>query len=240
MSGFTKCFRPVSNFPTDYTGCLVWIKADSGVDFTIPTKKVSAWEDQSGNNNNFSAGVSAKQPLRYGYDGANDKAYINFKVNQTMISSSNATLDADFTIFTVAKSASIANAIRPYFSYHTVREKFIVGSRSGITYVGLEDASGHTFAGGSGSATNYHLVRVDLKGSTGDVNVQRNNDSIISSTIASWDGVDFDSQKYEIGGFSTDYLEDGNVEEVIVFNRVLTNNEIQDIKGYLNTKYKIY
>ena len=240
MSGFTKCFRPVSNFPTDYTGCLVWIKADSGVDFTIPTKKVSAWADQSGNNNNFSADVLAKQPFRYGYDGANDKAYINFKQNLKMISNSNATLDADFTIFTVAKSTSIALAKRPYFSYYSTREKFFIGSKSGLTYVQLEDSNGHTFAGGTGAATDYHLVRVDLKGSTGDVNIQRNNDSIISSTIASWDGVDFDNQKYNIGGFDVDFLEDGNVEEVIVFNRVLTNKEIQDIKGYLNTKYKIY
>ena len=61
MSGFTKCFRPVSNYPTDYDGCLLWLKADSGVDFSIPSKKVSAWDDQSGNNNDFS--VSRYVPL---------------------------------------------------------------------------------------------------------------------------------------------------------------------------------
>ena len=92
----------------------------------------------------------------------------------------------------------------------------------------------------SGSTTDYSIIRADLDGSTGNVNVQRNNDSITSSTIASWSGVSFNSSKYFVGSFSTDFLDDGNVEEVIVFNRVLTDNEMEDIKGYLNTKYKIY
>lgn len=239
MSGFTKCFRPVSNYPTDYSGCLLWLKADSGVNFSIPTKQVSAWDDQSGNNGDFSVSGSIKQPFRYGYDGANDKAYINFKGNKSIPSNSNATLGADFTIFTVAKSP--VDLTRPYFSYYSTREKFIIGGRNGNTYVALEDDAAHTFVGGgSGSTTDYSIIRADLDGSTGNVNVQRNNDSITSSTIASWSGVSFNSSKYFVGSFSTDFLDDGNVEEVIVFNRVLTDNEMEDIKGYLNTKYKIY
>ena len=239
MSGFTKCFRPVSNYPTDYDGCLLWLKADSGVDFSIPSKKVSAWDDQSGNNNDFSVSLTSKQPYRYGYDGANDKAYINFKDDKKIQSDSFATLGSDFTIFTVAKST--VDLLRPYFSYHTVREKFVIGGRNGNTYVELEDDDGNTWnGGGSGSTTNYSIIRADLDGSTGDVNVQRNNDSITSATIASWSGVDFNETNYIIGNYNTDYLDDGNVEEVIVFNRVLTDNEIKDIKGYLNTKYKIY
>ena len=80
MSGFTKCFRPVSSYPTNINGdnLVLWLKAESGVTFDIPTKKVSIWADQSGNSNNISQSISTAQPLRYGYDGANDKSYINF------------------------------------------------------------------------------------------------------------------------------------------------------------------
>ena len=38
MSAFTKCFRPVSNYPSDYSDLVVWLKSDSGVTFDIPTR----------------------------------------------------------------------------------------------------------------------------------------------------------------------------------------------------------
>ena len=46
MSAFTKCFRPVSNYPSDYSDLKVWLKADSGATFDIASKRVSAWADQ--------------------------------------------------------------------------------------------------------------------------------------------------------------------------------------------------
>lgn len=76
MSAFTKCFRPVSKYPSDYSDLVIWLKADSGVTFDIPTQRVSAWADQSGNSNNVLQATTANQPLRYGYDGADDKSYL--------------------------------------------------------------------------------------------------------------------------------------------------------------------
>lgn len=78
ISAFTKCFRPVSNYPSDFANLVVWLKADSGTTFDISTKKVSAWTDQSGNSNSVAQATAANQPTWVGYDGINDKAYINF------------------------------------------------------------------------------------------------------------------------------------------------------------------
>jgi len=248
MSAFTKCFRPVSNYPTDYSGCVLWLKADSGIDFSIPTKQVSAWADQSGNNNDFSQSTSSSQPYRYGYDGANDKAYINFNSNNKIYSNSASTLDADFTIFTVAKTNTPIPAVdlEPYFTYHaTTREKFFIGGKGSKTHVYLEDGNSHsdTIKGNLNDTADYNIIRVDLDGSTGVVNVQRNNDSIISETISGWDGVEFDNTVFGVGvydeGNQVSYLK-GNIEEVIVYDRVLTDIEIADVRGYLNLKYKIY
>ena len=69
MSGFTKCFRPVSHYPSDFANLAVWLKADSGSTFDIATKKVSAWADQSGNGNNVAQATAANQPTWVGYDG---------------------------------------------------------------------------------------------------------------------------------------------------------------------------
>ena len=77
---FTKCFRPVSSYPSNINAdnLLVWLRADSGLTFDIATKKVSLWADQSGNDNHIGQSVSGLQPLRYSYDGASDKSRIEF------------------------------------------------------------------------------------------------------------------------------------------------------------------
>ena len=91
MSGFTKCFRPTSHYPTDFSDLVIWLKADSGATFDIPTKRVSAWDDQSGEGNRVTQGTTANQPLRHGYDGANDKTYFSFDgTNDSFVSSANA------------------------------------------------------------------------------------------------------------------------------------------------------
>ena len=77
---FTKCFRPVSSYPSNINAdnLLVWLRADSGLTFDIATKKVSLWADQSGNGNDIGQSTSGFQPLRYSYDGASDKSRIEF------------------------------------------------------------------------------------------------------------------------------------------------------------------
>jgi hypothetical protein len=43
-----------------------------------------------------------------------------------------------------------------------------------------------------------------------------------------------------VGSYSGGQLLDGNVSELIVYNRALSDSEIDDVRGYLNLKYKIY
>lgn len=239
MSAFTKCFRPVSNYPTDYSGCVLWLKADSGVDFSIPTKKVTTWDDQSSSSNDFRQITTSVQPLRYGYDGANDKSYINFSNSSYMVSKDIAELTGDFTIFAVGKISHLTS-LQPFLTYFDSSEKIVVGHRNGDAYVELDDGDGHTYTNSMSATTDYNIVKVDLKGSTGEVNMQVNNNAAASSTILAWNGVNFDSTNYKVGVLDTSYLDNANLEEVIVYDRVLTDIEIADVRGYLNLKYKIY
>jgi hypothetical protein len=51
----------------------------------------------------------------------------------------------------------------------------------------------------------------------------------------------FDIQKFHIGSFDGTVRHlDGEVQEVIIYNRALSDSEIADVRGYLNLKYKIY
>jgi len=239
MSAFTKCFRPVSNYPTDYSGCVLWLKADSGVDFSIPTKKVTTWDDQSSSSNDFRQITTSVQPLRYGYDGANDKSYINFSNSSYMVSKDVAGLGGDFTIFAVGKITHLTS-LQPLFTYLHSSEKIVVGYRNGDAYVELEDGAGHTYVNAMSATTDYNIIKVDLKSSTGKVNMQVNNNAAASSTVSGWTDLDFNEANYKVGVIDTSYLDNANLEEVIVYDRVLTDIEISDVRGYLNLKYKIY
>jgi hypothetical protein len=119
-------------------------------------------------------------------------------------------------------------------------EKIVVGYRNGDAYVELEDGDSHTYTNAMSATTDYNIIKVDLKGSTGKVNMQVNNNAVASSTISAWTDIDFNKTNYKVGVLNTSYLDNANLEEVIVYDRVLTDIEIADVRGYLNLKYKIY
>jgi len=50
----------------------------------------------------------------------------------------------------------------------------------------------------------------------------------------------FNTAKFDIGSLNESQFLNGQLQEVIIYNRALSNTEISDVKGYLNLKYKIY
>lgn len=102
----SKCFRPVSTNPNQISNLAVWLSADSNVTFKTATKRISNVGDRSGNNNNVSQSVSDLQPLRYTYNGANDKTRMEFDgTNDVLVSDSNSPIsNSEFTAFTVAQA----------------------------------------------------------------------------------------------------------------------------------------
>ena len=242
MSAFTMCFRPVSNYPSDFADLVVWLRADSGVTFDIPTKRVSAWADGSGNNNDVAQSTKASQPLRNGYDGANDKAYIGFDgIHDSMLSNVNCPISNNsYTIFTVAKQNIGAPGRVAVFNYELGNIIVRVGfsDNKHLSYV----ASGGKLAFyAAGDAFEYAIVKSSFNGSTSTLSTTINQGLSSDTQIAGWDETTtFNESKFDLG--KTDALDfaDANIEEIIVYNRALSNSEEADIKGYLNLKYKIY
>jgi len=241
MSAFTKCFRPVSNYPSDYSDLAVWLRADSGVTFDIPTKKVSAWADKSGQNNNVSQVISSKQPLRHGYGGINDKAYIGFDgTDDDFTSNGFSPIGTDFTIFEVSKIDGATNCI---FGYQRIGASIYFGSNNDQLYASVSD--------GSQSITTKTLVN---NSSTNHIGIfKKNNISInleyydsTNTILKNFSNLGFDNtttfnlNPFTIGSNNSSQFLDGNISEVIVYNRALSNNEIADVRSYLNLKYKIY
>jgi len=240
MSAFTKCFRPVSNYPSDYSDLVVWLKSDSGATFDIASKRVSAWADQSGNSNDVAQSTAANQPLRYGYDGANDKAYFAFDGTNDIITSDNncPLTDGSFTIFTVAKQNTEDADAFSVFSYKRSSVEINIGFKDNKHYTYLTDGLSTAYFNGEDSSE-YAIVRAKFNKS-GRLTSAINNGGESSSIATGWDdSTTFDGEIFNVGGDGSAYISN-NIEEVIVYNRELTDDEVEGVKGYLNLKYKIY
>ena len=245
MSAFSKCFRPVSIYPSDYANVLTWLRADSGLTFDIPTKQVSAWADQSGNNNDVSQSTKSKQALRYGYDGANDKARIEFNgTSNYFVSDGNCPITRDFTMFFVAQVNQDATENADYFSFVNGQKEITIGSTNNQFRALFSDANGNgqnlTLSGSDTS--NYHIAVVHFHNKK--MHLEFNNTLSSHVQESSFDhNTTFNDATYTLGykltENATHYL-DGNLQEFIIYDHELTETEITDIKSYLNNKYKIY
>jgi hypothetical protein len=249
MSGFTKCFRPVSAYPSDISDLVIWYKADSGATFDTPTKALSELTDQTPSSTSFvSQSTKSKQPLRYGYDGANDKTYIKFDgTNDSLTSNIHSPITTEFTAFYVGKVVASNTETGIYLGYMYDSSIVKLGSNSNKIYSMIIDFMGNELEIliDDTDTSVYHIGMYRLEGQTLRVDYDSlGNSQSDSTTNSSYNTSNtFDRATFDIGfidsGDNSDYL-NGNFEELIVFNKKLNDTEIADVKRYLNDKYNIY
>jgi len=254
---FSKCFRPQSSYPSDLAGLNSWYKADSELTFSIPTKKVSSWNDLSTDPSspmNVSQANSSKQGLRYTYDGANDKTRIAFNgTTDFFTSNSNSTIGTEFTMFFVAKVDISATETSRYFYYSNGQSLLSVGSDGNQLTASFSDASGNSGTvtlSASYKTSNYHIAMVKLENKR--LYLEYNNAATDSVQVANYDNTHtFSAAPFKIGSTGQaasappvpadyyNYLK-GSMQEVIIYNSSLANYSAGQIKSYLNKKYNIY
>ena len=185
--------------------------------------------------------TAANQPLRHGYDGANDKSYFAFDgTNDIMPSKNNCPLaDGNFTIFTVAKQNTVNADAFSVFSYKRLDIEINVGFKDNKHYTFVKDAL-KTAQFNSQDSSEYAIVRASFDKSGGRLKSAVNNGAESTSNAAGWDAATtFNGAVFNIGSDGSSYISN-NIEEVIVYNRELTDDEVEAVKDYLNLKYKIY
>jgi len=253
---FSKCFTPVSNYPNQISGLTSWLRADSNVTFSIPTKKVSAVGDGSENTNGVAQTDKELQPLRYTYGGGVlDKTMFTFD-SDALVSDNNfvTTGQDDFSIFEVSKINAVSNAVFGY--YNLADESYIeMGTNAAGNYeVSVSDGTTTLLRKTATVDTGkYHIaslrktskyIYLDYYDSTSSVVLSSGNPAFIGTTS-------FEQDKFRVGctqttdglippaAINTRYL-DGDFQEVIIYNRKLTDAETAQVVDYLNKKYKIY
>ena len=255
---FSKCFAPVSNYPNQISGLTSWLRADSNVTFSIPTKKVSVIGDGSGNSNGVTQADKELQPLRYSYGGGTlDKTMLTFD-SDSLVSDNNFTTDGtaaqEFTIFEVSKINAVSQSVFGYFELST-GAYIEMGLSSTGHYTGSV-SDGTTLltksAGGIGVGK-YHIGCLRKQNKSIFVDYT---DAAASSNLTDYESAfslatSFENEKFRIGctqesdglippaAINTRFL-GGNFQEVIIYDRKLSDSEMAKVDDYLNKKYKIY
>jgi len=256
--GLTKT-RIASAPPVPPSDPSLWLKADAGV--TLSGSYVTAWADQSGNGNDtddyggysplFVSNVKNGQPvIRFGFDGATT---VLKTVDTNLIGNS-----GNFTIIAVYNYNHSGNNWAGLLS----KGDFSSAGGSQIDFAaqfinadnGWRNIFGvmNTNPDWNWSSTttlydNEWIIHEGISDITNDSQKMFINTSEVSSSnsVSSINALDIkigignagsDSAPYSptFGGFQ------GDIAEIIVYDKALTTPERQQVEAYLNNKYAIY
>ena len=121
LRAVTRCMVgniPMNYYPNQINNLLMWLSADSDIEYNTITGKVSRWLDKSGNNNNVHQINDSLRPKRVPYGGANNKTKISFSSNNAFETVANSPIGTDFTAFIVAKSKLASPVFTNKLSMH--------------------------------------------------------------------------------------------------------------------------
>tara|TARA_R100000329_G_scaffold145908_1_gene131974 strand:+ start:3567 stop:4736 length:1170 start_codon:yes stop_codon:yes gene_type:complete len=247
----TRCFMPFTEYPSDVSNLVIWLKADSGLTYSTPTKRVSLWLDQSGANNHVRQATTESQPLRFTYDGALDKTRLSFDgVNDFLETSNNAPITGnDMTIFYVAKANSASTLTQRVIGYREStatadRLNLGVDTNGRILFKAVDDNGevGSITSAPLDLGTTHHIVSARIHNHT--FRLQYNNNTEVHQTFAQFNNDDgFTDDKLRIGNIQlggADTHFKGDIQEIIIYNKYLSNTERDLVRNYLNRKFKIY
>jgi hypothetical protein len=231
-------------------GLSLWLKADHGV--TINNSNVTAWIDQSGNNNNASVENIGEEPT-FQSSFSNSKPAIQFNGTQLLQILDSNTLDfLKTSIFivlkrtgngtgnevTFMKNASNIDGVASYWQLARSGEfgnsYFTIASQGNHpdqdSSVNIEDGI-PKIMGFIYNATTFNIYVNGTQ--TATYGFPTGNINTTSGTL-------------QIGGYNKSFnnpegeLFNGQIAEIIMYNRAITTAERQQIEIYLNSKYIIY
>ena len=250
MRMFTRCFTPKSVYPNTISDLALWLKSDSGVTFSIPTKKISSWADQSIVGSDVSESTSTMKPLRYGYDGPSDKAQIVFDgTDDNMDSNALAPFSGEMSFFFVSRTNQPANSSQIIFSMNRNDSiVFTVGYKLSSIIVSCTvfgNQLTHSIAVPDG-VDEWNIAYCQLKENTPTdysiiISINGGTENTLSGGLQNGD---YTTAGFQIGcaqqgGTNTNFL-NGNLAEVIGYNKEINSDEKSQVLNYLNNKYKIY
>lgn len=207
---------------------LLWLRADAGV--ASSSSKVYQWNDQSGNGKHATMTVASRQPTLV--TGAlNGLPVIRFGGAQSMYLTNPAN-PTTFTVFIVGRNSdpteNFSMILGPGGTYPNNQLRWENGSQA--LFVGTGNGL-PVITSNIGNTRTYHALSARYDGSI--MGVYRNGNLISShsfSTSGPW-------TLSNIGAWYSTYFMIGDLAEVLIYARALTESERLDTNAYLGAKY---
>ena len=228
-------FGPLMILPTQISGCRMWLDAADATTLTLSGSNVSEWRDKSGVGIHHIQTTASNQPT-YGTDSVYGRPGILFNGTSTFLTQSNTSLfpisnTNTYSIFTAHRvSSNSANIHTIYRGATPVQRQWFRWQSTFANFLADRDPEGYiNFASNNVGAMNGTSSFVnDTTTSSGFIN-----GSLIASVSKTSSAI---SQYLSVGGVAGELM-NGSIFEVIVFNRVVTATERQQLEGYLAWKW---
>ena len=151
-----------------------------------------------------------------------------------------------FGIFMVAKTTTDPTDDVRYFGYlDDGSDRIVLGSDADkLQFKVVDDNGASAEVLSIQDTTSYHIASARFDGSGGNVYLQYNNETEVTGAIAGYAHAGgWNDQVFTIGwvleGAAKNYLK-GDIQEIIIYNKAVTDADRDLIKNYLNNKYNIY
>jgi hypothetical protein len=235
--------------PTDM---VLWLKADS-LSHLADGASISSWEDVSGNGHVFSQGTSSAKPtFRAADSDFNNQPIVDCDGSDQLIGSYSAQLNpAEFTLFCVAASDTDDNSyqgiIESRSSTPVARSGYNIyakwsGSDQWSFWHGKDSAWGQLNSNAGELTTNTPDIITAIMSGTNGIGGSGTQKLRINGTQHATSTSVFYASTADGGTIgnvpSTFYLE-GQIAEIIMYDRSLTDDEIALVEDYLGRKYAI-
>lgn len=222
------------------SGLQVWLKADAGTSTTTNGANLSAWNDQSGNGRHATMSNLSRQPV-YHASAINGLPAIYTNGGSRYLDVDLSSIaNGEFTIIAVTQransnffnyfiginpgAASNSNLAMGFRQGNQINLSLPTGNSRAMvtTYAGVNEPATSMWADYSSTATR----RVGMTQNGVDLQVTGTGGTIIAQT-----GIGQIGRGSNTAGFT------GFISEVIVYNRVLSSTERNQVQSYLAVKY---
>ena len=234
--------------PTQVDGCVLWLDADDKEAIVESSGAVSTWLDKSGNGNHASQSTGTKQPA-YSDNGMNGRGIITFDAStyDTLNAGDSSTIDVAGSI-TIITASRIADDIASGSDINTVHKDNQYSCR-------IQDVENGTITWAdsqSWSYANFGFHSAGLYPSKTAIVTQMRDSSIATECSGYVNGKQVYNKSHGSGDITTTGYDcyigsynngggwwDGQINEVLIYNRALSDTERQSIEYYLSRKWAI-
>lgn len=220
--------------PSGISGLKLWLRSDSGV--VVNGNNVTGWNDQSGGNFHSIQTNAAAQPLLVP-NVLNNLPAISFNGSKVLNGKDLALSNSSFTVFIVAAGGAMSDAYNVLFDLGPYAPGGIWLCKHDDKLTIYSNNAVYSSPGGLPSA-GFEPKIFGFKKQLGVLAESFLNFSVVASASGGSFVNPFVSAAYNVGGDpSYSGFWNGDVFEVLVFDKALNNSETTIVSNYLSNKY---